>query len=148
MIIARGRLLFCHIQWVKIFIVNSFILQYKYFYVLYTDINFEIMAKNSLDGWVFSLAAKLLGKWARAALEPVIKPIQQEVAHTLDDTFGHKVVKRKWRPWYRVKDVKWNIDKGEPEITWIYNPTVWAQEQRIWFNKNNHRFVEVIIEEV
>lgn len=148
MMIARGSFLVCHIQWVKFFIISSFILQYKYFYVLYTDTNFEIMAKNSIDGGVFSLAAKLFGKWARVVLDPVLKPLQQEVAHTLDDTFGHKVVKRKWPPWYRVKDVKWNMDNNEPEITWIYNPTVRAQEQRIWFNKNNHRFVEVVIQEV
>ena len=74
MIIARGRLVVSHIQWVKFFIISSFILQYKYFYVLYTDINFEIMAKNSLDGWVFSFAAKLFGKWLNAAVKPAIKP--------------------------------------------------------------------------
>lgn len=106
------------------------------------------MAKNSIDGWVFSLAAKLLGKWARAALEPVIKPMQQEVAHTLDNTLGHKVVKKEWRPGFRVDDIKWNMTKNEPEIKWIYDPHTPAKEKVFWFNKNNHRFVEVIIEEV
>lgn len=105
------------------------------------------MAKNSIDGGVFWLAAKLLGMWARTALKPVIKPIQEEVAHTLDNTFGHKVVKREWRPGFRVDDIKWNMTKNEPEIKWIYDPNTPAQEKVFWFEKENHRFVQVTVKE-
>lgn len=122
-------------------------MQYNYSYVLYTDTNFEIMAKNSLDGWVFGLAAKLLGKWLNAAVKPAIKPIKEGVAHTVDDILGHQVVKKEWRTGFRVDDIKWNMAKNEPEIKWVYDPRTQPEEKIFWFDKENHRFVQVIVKE-
>lgn len=97
---------------------NLFILQDRNIYVLYTDTNFETMAKNSIDGGVFWLAAKLLGRWVSAALKPVTESVKKDVAHTLDNTFGNKVVNIKWHRGYRVDDIKWIMSENRPEIKW------------------------------
>lgn len=146
-IIARGRSVIHHIHLSSNCVDNLFILQDRNIYVLYTDTNFETMANNSLNGRVLGFAVKLLGKWLNAAVEPAIKPIKEGVAHTVDDILGHQVVKREWRTGFRVDDIKWNMTNDEPEIKWIYNPHTPAQERVFWFEKKNHRFVQVTVKE-
>ncbi len=115
----------------------------------YTQILILKLWQKILSMWgVFSLAGRLLGKWISAALKPVIDPVKRDVAHVLDNTFGNKVVNIKWRSGYRVDDIKWIVAENRPEMKWIYDPRVAAQEKRFWFDKNNHRFVEVVIQEV